>query len=71
MNKNNTIIVESNKIIEENKRIFECFLQQKYQLDKLESLEKVVNKCNDSLVSHEIRIANNKYIQEVFLLTEQ
>ena len=59
-NKNNTIIVESNKIIEENKRIFECFLQQKYQLDKLESLEKVVNKCNDSLVSHEIRIANNK-----------
>ena len=59
-NKNNTIIAESNKIIEENKRIFECFLQQKYQLDKLESLEKVVNKCNDSLVSHEIRIANNK-----------
>ena len=59
-NKNNTIIAESNKIIEENKRIFECFLQQKYQLDKLESLEKVVNKCNDSLVSHEIRISNNK-----------
>ena len=59
-NKNNTIIVESNKIIEENKRIFECFLQQKYQLDKLESLEKVVNKCNDTLVSHEIRISNNK-----------
>ena len=59
-NKNNTIISESTKIIEENKRIFECFLQQKYQLDKLESLEKVVNKCNDSLVSHEIRIANNK-----------
>ena len=59
-NKNNSIIAESNKIIEENKRIFECFLQQKYQLDKLESLEKVVNKCNDSLVSHEIRISNNK-----------
>ena len=59
-NKNNTIIAESNKIIEENKRIFECFLQQKYQLDKLESLEKVVNKCNDTLVSHEIRISNNK-----------
>ena len=58
--KNNSIIAESNKIIEENKRIFECFLQQKYQLDKLESLEKVVNKCNDSLVSHEIRISNNK-----------
>jgi len=51
---------ESTKIIEENKRIFECFLQQKYQLDKLETLEKVVNKCNDSLVSHEIRISNNK-----------
>jgi hypothetical protein len=46
-NKNNSIIAESNKIIEENKRIFECFLQQKYQLDKLESLEKEVNKCND------------------------
>ena len=59
-NRNNSIIAESNKIIEENKRIFECFLQQKYQLDKLESLEKVVNKCNDSLVSHEIRISNNK-----------
>ena len=59
-NKNNAIIEESNKIIEENKRIFECFLQQKYQLDKLESIEKVVNKCNDSLVSHEIRITNNK-----------
>ena len=57
--RNNILIEESNKIIEENKRIFECFLQQKYQLDKLENLEKIVNKCNDSLVSHEIRINNS------------
>ena len=34
------LINESNKIIEENKRIIECFLQQKYQIDKIENLEK-------------------------------
>ena len=50
---------ESNSIIEENKRIIECFLQQKYQIDKIEFLEKMANKSNDSLISHEIRIANN------------
>lgn len=52
-------VKESNVIIEENKRIIECFLEQKYQIDKIENLEKISNKTNDTLVSHEIKIANN------------
>ena len=52
-------VKESNVIIEENKRIIECFLEQKYQIDKIENLEKTSNKTNDTLISHEIKIANN------------
>ena len=52
-------VKESNIIIEENKRIIECFLEQKYQIDKIENLEKISNKTNDALISHEIKIANN------------
>ena len=52
-------VKESNVIIEENKRIIECFLEQKYQIDKIENLEKMSNKTNDTLISHEIKIANN------------
>ena len=56
---NNTIISESNKIMEENKRIIECFLEQKYQIDKIDNLDKFTKKSNDTLISHEIRIKNN------------
>jgi len=59
MRDNNSLIIESNKIIEENKRIIECFLQQKYQIDKIENLEKISNKSKDTLISHEIKISNN------------
>ena len=52
-------VTESNAIIEENKRIIECFLEQKYQIDKIEHLEKLFNKINDTLISHEIKISNN------------
>ena len=58
INESNSIISESNRIMEENKRINECFLEQKYQIDKIETLEKLLNKLNDSLISHEIRLAN-------------
>ena len=58
MNANKLYINESNKVMEENKRIIECFLQQKYQIDKIENLEKLTNKANDSLISHEIKISN-------------
>ena len=54
------IISQSNKIIEENKRIIEIFLEQKYQIDKIENLEKSSNKHNDSLISHEIKIGKIK-----------
>ena len=60
MKESSSILQQSNKIIEENRRIIECFLEQKYQIDKIEYIEKLTNKCNDNLVSHEIRISNNK-----------
>ena len=60
MNESYSILSQSNKTIEENRRIIECFLEQRYQIDKIENIEKLTNKCNDTLISHEIRIANNK-----------
>ena len=53
-----SLINESNKVMEENKRIIECFLQQKYQIDKIDNLEKITNQAKDTLVSHEIKISN-------------
>ena len=58
MKENSSIISQSNKLIEDNKRIMDCFLEEKYQIDKIENLEKLANKSNDSLISHEIRIGN-------------
>ena len=58
INANKLYINESIKVMEENKRIIECFLQQKYQIDKIENLEKLTNKANDTLISHEIKISN-------------
>ena len=59
INESNMTISESNKVMEENKRIIECFLEQKYQIDKIENLERMAKKTNDSLISHEIRINNS------------
>ena len=58
MKENSSIISQSNKLIEDNKRIMDCFLEEKHQIDKIENLEKLANKSNDSLISHEIRIGN-------------
>ena len=59
INESNMTISESNKVMEENKRIIECFLEQRYQIDKIENLERMAKKTNDSLISHEIRINNS------------
>ena len=66
MSATKSLINESNKVMEENKRIIECFLQQKYQIDKIDNLDKITNQAKDTLVSHEIKIANLS--REIYLM---
>ena len=53
------LINDSNKKFEENKLFFENILSQKYYFEKLDSLDKIAAKLNDSLIAHEIRISKN------------
>jgi hypothetical protein len=53
------LINDSNKKFQENKVFFENILSQKYYFEKLDSLDKVAAKLNDSLIAHEIRISKN------------
>ena len=59
MDETTQLINDINKKFEENKAFFENVLSQKYYLQKLDNLDKISSKLNDSLLSHEIRISKN------------